>query len=698
MKDLPQHPALGILPLLLGVLAFFCVIGPQALDPQNIAWLEQGDPATHYLGWEYFRHSPWTFPLGLNPFYGLELGNSIIFSDSNPLLALLFKPFNGWLPATFQYFGLWLLACFVLQAWFAWKLLGLMTGNPLICLLGTGLLVVSPPMFLRMGGHLSLSGHFLILAALYLALLPNLSRRRLAWGALLAVTAMVHAYLLAMVALIWVADLLGKTFSQQLTRRQGLIEGVSLFALVSVCCWQAGYFAIADGGQSGGFGLYRMNLLSPFDPAGWSFVLPDLPKASGDYEGFNYPGLGVLLLVPLALIAWVRNRQPLKEELRVRPWLLLALIGLALFALSNQIGVGAHTFSYPLPKIALKLANVFRASGRMFWPVLYALILMVMFLLVRGYRPRIVVALLALALTIQIVDTRNGWMGLRNSKMITPSAEWATPMRDPFWASAAAHYSKVRSLMPQNQSERWQVIADFAATHGLKTDAVYLGRMSAKALDQARQKTQRMLESGQYDADSLYILDDSVLADAAKSVNSEADLLTRVDDLVVLAPGWKRCSQCLSMPDEGRRMSWMALSRPGQVMTFNHTTRQLSSGWSTPENWGTWSAGQQAQVDLRVTPEARSIALEVLAFVLPQHPAQRVIVSLNGEPVLTTRLTQLQDNHLEIPIPAAIREQLVDNDRLTIELQLPDAISPEQLGLNDDSRVMGLGLKRLTVN
>ena len=698
MKASRHHPALGLLPLLLGVVAFFCVIGPQALDPQNIAWLEQGDPATHYLGWAYFRHSPWTFPLGLNPSYGLELGNSIIFSDSNPLLALLFKPFNAWLPATFQYFGLWLLACFVLQAWFGWKLLGLMTGNPLIRLLGTGLLVFSPPMFLRMGGHLSLSGHFLILAALYLALLPNLYRRRLAWGALLAVTAMVHAYLLAMVALIWVADLLGKTFSQQLTRRQGLLEGVLLFAVVSVCCWQVGYFAIADGAQSGGFGLYRMNLLSPLDPAGWSLILPDMPKASGDYEGFNYPGLGVLLLVPLALITFLRNRQPLKDELRVRPWLLLALIGLSLFALSNQIGVGAHTFSYPLPKVAIKLANIFRASGRMFWPVLYALILMVMFLLVRGYRPRIVVAVLALALTIQIVDTRNGWMGLRNSKMMTPCAEWATPMRDPFWANAAAHYPNVRSLMPQNQSERWQVIADFAATHGLKTDAVYLGRMSSKALEQARQKAQHMLESGQYDADSLYILDDTVLADAAQSVDSETDLLTRVDGLVVLAPGWKRCSQCLSMPDEGRQMSLLALTRPGQALTFNYTTRQLVSGWSTPESWGTWSTGQQAQIDLRVTSEARSIVLDVLAFVHPQHPVQRVIVSLNGEQVLTTRLVQLQDNHVEIPITPALRQRLADNDRLTIELQLPDAISPEQLGINDDSRVMGLGLKRLTVN
>ena len=50
MKDSRNHPALVLLPLLLGVLTFFLVIGPHALDPQNIAWLEQGDPATHYLG------------------------------------------------------------------------------------------------------------------------------------------------------------------------------------------------------------------------------------------------------------------------------------------------------------------------------------------------------------------------------------------------------------------------------------------------------------------------------------------------------------------------------------------------------------------------------------------------------------------------------------------------------------------------
>lgn len=694
-----RHPsAMSLMPVLLGVLAFFCVIGPQALDPQNITWLEQGDPATHYLGWQFFRHSPWTFPLGLNPSYGLELSSSIIFSDSNPLLALLFKPFDAWLPQTFQYFGLWLLACFILQAWFAWKLIGLMTSHSLIRLLGCGLLVFSPPMFLRMGGHLSLAGHFLILAALYLALLPNLTRRRLAWGALLASTAMVHAYLLAMVALIWVADLLAKTFGRHLTRRQGLIEGVMLFTLVGVCCWQAGYFAISDGVTSGGFGLYRMNLLSPFDPAGWSLILPNLPKAGDDYEGFNYLGSGVLLLIPLAAIAWLRNRQPLKDALCARPWLLVALAGLFLFALSNQIGVGAQTFSYPLPGWAISLASIFRASGRMFWPVLYALVLLVIFLLVRGFRPRIVLTLLVLALALQVVDTRNGWLNVRQSKMLTPSSVWASPMVDPFWASAAKHYSNIRSLMPQNQSVRWQMIADFAATHDLKTDAVYLGRMSSSALDLARKKAQRMLESGQYDTDSMYIIDVTVLADAARNVNSATDLLTRIDGLVVLAPGWKSCTQCVAMHDEGRRISPLELMRPGQALTFNYPSRQLVSGWSSAESWGTWSQGRQAQIDLRVTPQARLIVLDVVAFVPPDHPAQRVVISLNGEQVLVTRLTQQQDNQLQIPISAAIRQRLAEDDRLTLELQLPDAISPEQLGLNDDSRVMGLGLKRLTVN
>jgi hypothetical protein len=440
-----------------------------------------------------------------------------------------------------------------------------------------------------------------------------------------------------------------------------------------------------------------MNLVSLFDADGWSFVLPGFAKGGGDYEGFNYLGLGVLLLVPVAGFAMLRGNIRVKALLSRWPWLLLAMVGLSLFALSNQIGLGTQTFSYPLPKTVEGLASIFRASGRMFWPVFYAIVLLITFLVVRGYRPQIAMGLLAVALTAQVIDTRIAWAGLRAAKMVTQTSTWASPMHDPFWSSAAAHYKNIRALIPKNQADQWQVIADFAAAHGMKTDAVYMGRMSPKALDIAQRDAQRRLSSGQYEADSLYILDDDSLDLAIRNVHSDTDLLTRVDDFVVLAPGWKRCDQCLAMVDEGRSMSAVPLSQPGRVQAFNRKSRQLVKGWAAPETWGTWSEGQDAEIALRVAPQASSIVIDVLAFVMPPKLTQRVIVSINGVEVLSTRLTQVEGNLLEIPLDAAVRETLVDGRVLSIQVHLPDATSPRNLGLNDDARVMGLGLKSLTV-
>ena len=38
-------------------LSFLMAVGPKSLYPRNIAWLGQDDPATHYLGWLFFRNS-----------------------------------------------------------------------------------------------------------------------------------------------------------------------------------------------------------------------------------------------------------------------------------------------------------------------------------------------------------------------------------------------------------------------------------------------------------------------------------------------------------------------------------------------------------------------------------------------------------------------------------------------------------------
>ena len=92
--------------ILLGLISFIYMTGGAILNPTYIDWLLTGDPATHWLGWQFFRNAPLLqWPLGANPAYGGGMGSSIVFTDSIPLFAFLFKSINIFLPDKFQYFG-----------------------------------------------------------------------------------------------------------------------------------------------------------------------------------------------------------------------------------------------------------------------------------------------------------------------------------------------------------------------------------------------------------------------------------------------------------------------------------------------------------------------------------------------------------------------------------------------------------------
>lgn len=567
MNIIGKKGAENAFPLLLGILAFFIIVGPKALDPANLAWLEEGDPAIHYLGWLFFRNAEWSFPIGLNPTYGLEISNAIVFSDSNPLLAFLFKPFAPLLSEPFQYFGVWLLACFVLQAWFGWKLAGLISDSAAIRILAAGLFVFSPPMIWRLQGHFSLVGHFLILAALYLALHPALERRRLAWVTLLVVAALVHAYLLAMVAFLWLADLVGKTIKNKMPVRQSALELAVTVSLIAITCWQAGYFSVGAGTSAGGFSFYRMNLLSIFDASGWSHVLKDIPEAAGDYEGFNFLGLGVIFLAIFALPAVIAGRPGFGGAIRRLPVLFVVLAVLTVFAASNKVGFGSLEHGYPLPDLVLKAASVFRASGRMFWPVFYVIVFATIFLIVRTNDKRTAVSLLGLALVIQIADTSAGWTGIRKKLMTESNSTWATPLVDPFWERAASKYKKVRWIQPVNISPKWLTLAAYAGTHGLSTDAVSLARVGTSAMEQAQRKASAVIKTGTYEPDSLYVLDDKAFRRAAFSINPEMDVLARIDGFNILAPGWRKCADCSPIKGEVRVADLRAYYAGGESLS-----------------------------------------------------------------------------------------------------------------------------------
>jgi Family of unknown function (DUF6311) len=688
----------ALAPIALGVMAFFLVVGPRALNPTNIAWLGNGDLATHYLGWVFFSQSGWFFPLGLNPDYGLEFSNAILFSDSNPLLAFLFKPFVSLLPQPFQYFGIWLLACFVLQTWFAWKLIGLVSESIAVRILGAGLFVFAPPMMFRLGGHPNLAGHFLIVAALYFTFHPKLNRRTLIWSLLLSVAALVHAYLMVMVASMWFASLADRLISKRISNRNAAIEFVIVFAAVGVVCCQAGYFVVGSGANGGSFGYYRMNLLSILDASHLSYALKDIPEAPGDYEGFNFLGLGVIFLAICALPTLAAGQHGLGRALRCYPVLLFVLAGLAIFALSNKVGVGAFGFEYPLPGKVISFASYFRASGRMFWPVFYSIVFTIIFIVVRSNNHRTVVSLLGLALIIQIVDTHAGWRNIRGPLMVEAKSTWDTPMQSPFWKEAANKYKKVRWIQPAGHSAKWMHLAAYAGANRLATDAVYLARVGNRVSAQARENAAKALKTGQYERDALYVFDDNAFRLASLSINLSSDLIAQIDGFNVVAPGWKKCMECAFRANDVQMSELFPPLTLGKKVSFGESGEglpYLTRGWSIPESSKTWTDGDTVEIVLPLPSKAHAIFIEANAFVTESHPAQRVAISINDAVLLTTTLRGEGPHLIELPLPDALQEQATSKRLLRFSMRLPDAVRPVDVGAEGDTRKLALALKSI---
>ncbi|WP_353201799.1 DUF6311 domain-containing protein [Polynucleobacter sp.] len=248
------------------MIAFLLICGPNILNPLNETWLlTGGDLTQQYFGWVFFRNSPWTMPLGLNPMYGMDISSSIVYSDGNPLLSLLFKPFNAVLPEIFQFQGLWLVICFVLQAYLAWKILGLYTRDWLSQGLGTILFLLSTPMLFRVGIHTNLAAHFLILGSLYLNLCPYAKHQNYKWIFLLLASLGVHFYLFVMIFGLWVADL-GDRFTPQNSHnsKSNLISFGTGLVLILILAWQLGYLSV-QAPNLFGYGFFKANLLSLFN-------------------------------------------------------------------------------------------------------------------------------------------------------------------------------------------------------------------------------------------------------------------------------------------------------------------------------------------------------------------------------------------------------------------------------------------------
>lgn len=554
----------------LGAAVFFLLYGFAPLDVTNDAWLRGGyieaDIQQHYAGWMFYRQSELSLPFCFSDRINWPFGLSVAFTDSIPLFAALFRLLEPLLPSAFQYFGLFTLMCFVLQGGFACLLVGLFSRRLPTVLLGALPFVFSPVLLERAFRHTALAAQFLILAALYYYIRGRREGRFFYPGlfAVNCLTLAIHPYFAPMTYALTFALLAEHAvFHKQFVKPAALLAGnLGCTALVG---WLFGLLSggSASGGSGIQYGHFCMNLNALWNPVSrgmgrWSLFLPTQNQTLGNYDGFNYLGLGMLLcsvtVAVLALRHW--RRCGLIGRLKNRFGLLFVVLCLTVFAVSNVVTAnGAVLARIPLPQFVVQLATTLRSSGRLFWPVYYLIFICCIAALIRLTRHQkqwVQTAVIGALCLVQLVDL---------SPALLEKAHSFRPYSDAGFNLLNQEDSSLAALLEATEGRYQHLVAlDPLKTTGLSlalytadeemtsSDTSFTARYDEIQAQQRREEFIQSITTGQIPQDCIFFTEQEetflTVAQAAQEQGAWCGVLyqqngdgTRSPLLYVIAPG-----------------------------------------------------------------------------------------------------------------------------------------------------------------
>jgi hypothetical protein len=395
-------------------------------------WGAQNQDITQYLaGFEAYFREPWHWPLWRIESLNWPFGTLTTFVDAIPLYAAVLKALVPQSWANPNPFGYWIALCLLLQATGAWWILREAEIRSWVALLSLTILLISFPAWLYRMGHISLLSHWLIVFAFALILRGERSKQFPAWPwtALLICALMINIYLFCMVALLCAAPALHRACIKPFG--PFLYWVLATVGLTGICVWICMWPLPAATGQVDfGFGVYSLNLLSPFVGGQWFSQTPNAFSAEQHFEGFNYLGFGLMLLIAIAASLQLGQLflRPsgasvglsLKLPPSTNTLLLILLLLMTVYAFSNQLYWGTDLiYQWNVPAWAQKITGQLRASGRFFWPVAYALAIYSVILIARSFDTKKRVLIFSAALTLQVLDLQPYFAQLQN---ITPGA------------------------------------------------------------------------------------------------------------------------------------------------------------------------------------------------------------------------------------------------------------------------------------
>ena len=524
---------------LYGALLFLLVYGPRVLDVTYDDWLlTGGDLSQHYIGWLCYRNSPWHLPPGLMSGLNEPGMASVVYTDSIPHFAFLFKILSPLLPEAFQYFGLFGLISLALMGGFA----ALLLNHYLSCLPASVALstffVLSPYILQRLYAHTALGGgQWLIVASLWLWLCRPLEGKRwaapLAWCALALTAGGIHMYFLPMVFAILGMWCLEQLLSKRPVRAVGTF--VASVAVVLADFWFYGIFYGSTTLKAVGLGESSANLNALFDAQNTSLFLKELPHRTGQNEGYGYLGLGAIVLLGLAVLVKIftfRKRPPLFSGMQ-KIQLGILFVFYEVVGLSPTVTLGDRVIlEIPLWEPIRQLWSVFRATGRFIWPVCYLVMFLSMatvFSVLATRKGLATVGAVLIAL-LQMADISPYLRSIRTNEKYRTRQTYTLSIHQQAWD----HLLETRPHVVFQPASTFVFasggsdIALLAMRHHGTVSNFYFARPDDLELAQLNQLIQQELDSGITREDTVY-----VLAESDPSLANYDLVLYRLDGMIL---------------------------------------------------------------------------------------------------------------------------------------------------------------------
>ena len=513
--------------VLFASIIFHYKIGIQNIWPGNVDWLLQAsDWPQHYLGWEFFRRTSWNFPLGDFQNILYPANTNIGFTDSIPLLAILLKIFSGILPDIFQYIGLWIFINIVLQGYFAYlifKKLQFSTASAIVA----GILLQFTPALISRINHPALTAHWLILFIIYNYISFNNTKRDIYLNfAPIILSSMIHPYLAIMIIPLSIANLL--RFKSLKTQ----VIAIPIAIITPILLWYCiGYFVDYSIGDSQSLGYYSASLQTFFNPlyAIWDHHLRDAslwldPRNQRymlQYEGFAYLGLGILIGGFIAIVFILKRL--ISNYKKVIPFIKktilsgihnrtiifwLGIIVISLYAILYRDIVTMYLEPYarlPFIRIFLDKAGVIRANGRFIWPLMYIVIIGIIYLINKVFSKKALYILIIL-LGIQMIDISPllKLQLFKEKEIVSVKSESSI-----FWQNTIKEYKGVYMYPGGQRSYKslddYIIFTFWAAQNNIPINAGYLSRYDLPIVQKFNLQIEKNLVNNNLDPNILYI-------------------------------------------------------------------------------------------------------------------------------------------------------------------------------------------------